>query len=97
MFCAASWWSPSPAMSVYPQRSLGKGGAGTQGEDLRYAGATLPGHSAPWRLQRGEPRAAQPSDLKAIMSKEKGPKAIHDPLPLYKLYSSLLFPATKTF
>lgn len=27
MLCAASCWSPSPAMSVYPQRRLGQGGA----------------------------------------------------------------------
>lgn len=85
-------------MSVYPQRSLGKGGAGTQGEGLRYAAATLPGHSAPWRLQRGELRVAQRSHLKMIISKEdKGPNTIHDPLSLHKLHSSLLFLATKTF
>lgn len=78
MLCAASGWSPSSAMSVYPQRSLGQGGAGTPGEGLRQAAATLPGHSVPWRLQQGERRHSRELCKRSYRGRNSNrPNAIH--------------------
>lgn len=47
MLCAASCWSPSPAMSVYPQRRLGQGGAGDSGGGSASRRCRAPGPQRP--------------------------------------------------